>query len=289
MASPSIFPTCPKRAPPIYSSAWWRFARQYWLPALVLFFVCGPLLHTFPLHRYYPLDRYHNRGRSEYHASPVAMRRLQEGIAKCNSYNQTQPSNPEHRSLLRKNPRVSLTANETFIIRNAILFDGIKWTEDVVDVFISDGIIQAVNKSIHPDTLVNYEIDYEIDAMGGFLTPGLVDMHSHSTLYPLPATKDYIELFDLMSEGTEFVQVMDSIFPSDREHKISGPLYQPLEQLLTLAGYLHSNGTYNRLRRCYHVFDSSGLHQHYRGSRASHQKSSSQVSLSGRYASRISS
>lgn len=100
-----------------------------------------------------------------------------------------------------------------------------------MDVWITEGIIRAIDKFIRPDI----PVDYEIDAMGGFLTPGLVDMHSHSTLYPLPATKDYMELYDLMSEGTEFVQVMDAIFPSDREHPISHNVFNLIAQLLITA------------------------------------------------------
>ena len=67
----------------------------------------------------------------------------------------------------------------TTLIRHATIYTGTGEEIDDGDVLLRDGKIAAIGKNLQADagTLV-------IDAGGKFVTPGIIDIHSHLGVYP---------------------------------------------------------------------------------------------------------
>jgi hypothetical protein len=112
----------------------------------------------------------------------------------------------------RTNPRWQpITGqNETILLRNVTLFDGEKILGEPVDIVFQKGIIEAVlptrkSSSFGSDTKV-------FDLEGKYVTPGLVDLHSHHLALSWPlisATDDTNEVS--IGPLTPQVRVIDSL------------------------------------------------------------------------------
>ena len=61
------------------------------------------------------------------------------------------------------------------IIRNGLIYDGLGSNPYIADIAISDGMILAIGK-IEEEALNN------IDASGLSVSPGFIDLHTHSDL-----------------------------------------------------------------------------------------------------------
>ena len=143
-----------------------------------------------------------------------------EGINRCyevrsRNYNRV-PS--ESRRNHRWNP-VSGQKGD-IVIQNATLFDGESTRDGTFDIHFSSGVIRSVSPTRleHPAP----EGAHIINVHGRFITPGLVDMHSHHLLLPfpqLPATNDVNER-PLLGPITPFVRAIDGFKPYDPAIKI---------------------------------------------------------------------
>ncbi|ESZ90644.1 hypothetical protein SBOR_8978 [Sclerotinia borealis F-4128] len=117
----------------------------------------------------------------------------------------------------RRNPRWNLIRgqNQTTVLKNANLFDGETLLSDFVDIIFEKGLIKSVSattKSTNRDPNVQ-----TIDLEGKYVTPGLVDMHSHHFLHAWPelsVTADENEVH--MGPLTPFVRAIDSIKTDDK-------------------------------------------------------------------------
>jgi imidazolonepropionase-like amidohydrolase len=76
-------------------------------------------------------------------------------------------------------------ARRDTLIRNAIVLDGTGKRLDGVDVLMKDGVIAAVGKG-----LTAPEGGVTIDAAGRWVTPGIIDPHSHLGDFPEPYTAE---------------------------------------------------------------------------------------------------
>ena len=72
------------------------------------------------------------------------------------------------------------------LIRNGRVIDPANKFDDVADVLIVDGKIAAVKPNI------NFTADYEYDATGKIVTPGLIDMHVHFREPGQEAKEDFL-------------------------------------------------------------------------------------------------
>lgn len=104
--------------------------------------------------------------------------------------------------------------NNTIVLRNATLFDGesIKYA---VDIVLEKGLIVAVSKGRDPDTYRDGIRVYNLE--GRFVTPGLVDVHSHHLEMPfahVSANQDVNEKPHL-GPLTPFVRAVDGFKPYD--------------------------------------------------------------------------
>ncbi|KAK6580721.1 hypothetical protein PZA11_006957 [Diplocarpon coronariae] len=138
---------------------------------------------------------------------------LEAGLQKCRAdaappiqYPVTTASS---RSNARWNP--STGQNETIILRNATLFDGEKILGSSVDIVFKKGIIVSVTDAGQSPIIEGAKV---FDLHGKFVTPGLVDMHSHHLAMPWPnlsSTDDTNELRTAFGPLTPFVRIVDSI------------------------------------------------------------------------------
>ncbi|KAL3478475.1 hypothetical protein BJX99DRAFT_269153 [Aspergillus californicus] len=117
----------------------------------------------------------------------------------------------------RANPRWNAVSGQKtpVIIQNASLFDGESTLPDFVDIIFDAGVIQSIIPTGSSDSLP--ENAQVIDIHGRHVTPGLVDIHSHHLLLPvpqLPATSDVNER-PLLGPTTPFVRAIDGFTPSD--------------------------------------------------------------------------
>jgi len=96
------------------------------------------------------------------------------------------------------------------IITNVTVLDGIGGKIENGMVFFADGVIQAVGESldIPHDALV-------IDGAGKWLTPGIIDNHSHLGVYPAPSTQSHSDGNEMTNPVTAKVWAEHSVWPQD--------------------------------------------------------------------------
>ncbi|EHK24608.1 carbohydrate esterase family 9 protein [Trichoderma virens Gv29-8] len=150
-------------------------------------------------------------------ASPKLLQRFEEALAQCQGLEKV-PGRPAPGSR-QSNPRWSPTNGQTgtVVLRNATLFDGEAFVPDAVDIVFSKGLIEAIhktsdNKAIVGDSVVEYNVH------GRYVTPGLVDMHSHHYISTWPSTEvsdDANEVNPETKAFTPMVRVIDALKPYD--------------------------------------------------------------------------
>jgi hypothetical protein len=119
----------------------------------------------------------------------------------------------------RSNPRWNPASGQkqTTVLRNVTLFDGDAVLKGTVDIVFERGVIQSVS----PSGASDFEADANTvihDYNGHFVTPGLVDMHSHHLALPWPSLKNYQdvnEVNDATGPLTPMVRSLDGLKPYD--------------------------------------------------------------------------
>ncbi|KAI9060293.1 composite domain of metallo-dependent hydrolase [Trametes sanguinea] len=76
------------------------------------------------------------------------------------------------------------------LIRNATIWTGFTDGSEIVhgDILLSNGLIQAMSNISQRLLIANDNVTV-IDAAGAWLTPGVIDLHSHMSISPAPAMK----------------------------------------------------------------------------------------------------
>ena len=99
----------------------------------------------------------------------------------------------------------------TTLIRHATLYTGSGEELDDADILLKDGKIAALGKDLPSDasTLV-------IDGTGKFVTPGIIDVHSHLGVYPSPAVDALSDGNELTNPNTANVRAENSVWPQDQ-------------------------------------------------------------------------
>lgn len=120
-----------------------------------------------------------------------------------------------HPTAARSNPRWNPVSgqNSAVLLFNATLFNGDTILKDAVNINFSKGVIQSVDAATGsapksaPGLLV-------IDMEGRFVTPGLIDMHSHHLVYSYPMVSTNLDGNEMHPEFgplTPFVRTLDSM------------------------------------------------------------------------------
>lgn len=141
--------------------------------------------------------------------------RLNSGLHKCREL-KTPPIKYDVPTRSRVNPRWNPVSGQkkAIVLRNATLFSG--GYIDNVDIKFKDGIVISVSKTglgevdNHDATVINLN--------GKFVTPGLIDMHSHHLVgaWPgIPPSNDVNEVNAASGPLTPFVRSKDSMKADD--------------------------------------------------------------------------
>lgn len=101
-------------------------------------------------------------------------------------------------------------ASEPTLIKNVTLYDGIGGIFENTQILLQDGKIQGLGEDIDlPDSYL------EIDGTGKFVTPGIIDTHSHLGVYPSPDTRSHADGNEATSPVTAEVWAEHSVWPQD--------------------------------------------------------------------------
>lgn len=96
------------------------------------------------------------------------------------------------------------------LIRGATVFDGVGGRIENGDVLMVDGRISAVGTGLEAP-----EGATVIDGAGRFVTPGVIDIHSHLGVYPSPGVSAHSDGNEATQPVTSEVWVEHSVWPQD--------------------------------------------------------------------------
>ncbi len=100
--------------------------------------------------------------------------------------------------------------SKPIVITNVTILDGIGGKIENGQILLRDGLIVDVGKSVSsPSGAI------EIDGEGKWLTPGIIDNHSHLGVYPSPSTRSHSDGNEMTSPVTAEVWAEHSIWPQD--------------------------------------------------------------------------
>ena len=106
-------------------------------------------------------------------------------------------------------------APKNIVIRNATVFDGNGNKFQNFDVHFSDGKIQAIGLRLVADGA------QEIDGTGKFVTPGIIDNHSHMGVYPAPSVRTSSDGNEATNPVTSEVWAEHSVWTQDPQYKLA--------------------------------------------------------------------
>ena len=106
-------------------------------------------------------------------------------------------------------------APENIVIRNATVFDGNGNKFQNFDVHFSDGKIQAIGLRLVADGA------QEIDGTGKFVTPGIIDNHSHMGVYTAPSVRTSSDGNEATNPVTSEVWAEHSVWTQDPQYKLA--------------------------------------------------------------------
>jgi hypothetical protein len=101
---------------------------------------------------------------------------MEAGRVKCESI-QLRKRDKNEPNEKRSNPRAE-PLQKPVLLKNAVVWDGQGGVLDGVDVYVENGVIRQVEKSIQLKDLSKVQV---IDVAGHIVSPGLVDMHRYNT------------------------------------------------------------------------------------------------------------
>lgn len=98
----------------------------------------------------------------------------------------------------------------TTLIRHVTVYTGTGTEMDDADIMLKDGKVAALGKDLQADTGV-----LVIDGTGKFVTPGIIDIHSHLGVYPSPGVEALSDGNELTNPDTANVRAENSVWPED--------------------------------------------------------------------------
>ena len=100
-------------------------------------------------------------------------------------------------------------AQMTVLIKGATVLTGTGEKLENADVLIEEGKIKAVGQAIDAG---NAQV---IDGKGKYVTPGIIDNHSHLGAYPSPQVESHQDGNEMTAPVTAEVWVEHSVWPQD--------------------------------------------------------------------------
>jgi imidazolonepropionase-like amidohydrolase len=105
--------------------------------------------------------------------------------------------------------RYEALASETTLLTGATVLTGAGERFENADVLFSDGKIVAVGTDLPADDAL------VVDASGKWITPGVIDVHSHLGVYPSPSTRSHSDGNEATAPVTAEVWAEHSVWPQD--------------------------------------------------------------------------
>ena len=107
-------------------------------------------------------------------------------------------------------------ASEKIVIQNASIYDGDGGEFFETDVLVEDGKIIAIGKDLP------FSNEFRIiDATGKWVTPGIIDIHSHMGVYPAPGVRTSSDGNEATSPVTADVWAEHSIWVQDPQYALA--------------------------------------------------------------------
>lgn len=100
-------------------------------------------------------------------------------------------------------------ASESVVIRNATILTGTGTQMDEADILLQGGRIVEIGTNLAAADAI------EIDASGRWVTPGIIDIHSHLGVYASPGTESHADGNEITSPSTPEVWAEHSLWPQD--------------------------------------------------------------------------
>jgi len=107
--------------------------------------------------------------------------------------------------------------NQYILFKNANIYDGEGNELQNSDLLIKDGIIQAIGDEI----AIEDEQLLIVDATGKWITPGIIDIHSHMGVYPAPGVRTSSDGNESTSPVTADVWAEHSIWVQDPQYALA--------------------------------------------------------------------
>lgn len=179
--------------------------------------------------------------------------RFSDGIRKCrNRYIFPQKLDSEHR---KENPRYQIYKNDTkfdadfsFVIKNATVLDGDGRLRDgPSDLYVKNGMVNDVvdsDSKLSRFLMESLNPAKTINANGKYVTPGLVEMHSHVGICTQPELQGVNDMFELMHPTTQFTKTLDAFNIGDPAIKlisyggVTSSLVLPSANLISGEGFV---------------------------------------------------
>lgn len=123
---------------------------------------------------------------------------------------QAEPQDPK--VTLNKNPYPStyqVMPKQNTLIKNATVLTGTGERLNNADVLLVDGKIKQVGQNLSADGAK------VVDANGKWVTPGIIDVHSHLGVYPTPGVESHQDGNEMTSPVTAEVWSEHSLWPQD--------------------------------------------------------------------------
>ena len=103
-------------------------------------------------------------------------------------------------------------ASPPVLIANAMILDGTGGTYEEGDVLMHNGVIAGIGWDLDNEVP---EGTIRIDGRGKWVTPGIIDIHSHLGVYPSPGTRSHSDGNEMTSPVTAAVWAEHSVWPQD--------------------------------------------------------------------------
>ncbi len=113
---------------------------------------------------------------------------------------------------INKNPYPSTyqaLPGKTTLFTQATVLTGTGEKLENTDVLIADGKIVKVGNNLSADNAI------VVDAQGKWITPGIIDVHSHLGVYPSPSVESHADGNEMTQPNTSEVWAEHSVWPQD--------------------------------------------------------------------------
>lgn len=136
-------------------------------------------------------------------------------LSACATTSTKPSSNPKNSAAEASNNDVfastyKIPSSPAYVIRGATILTGTGQQLDAADIVFADGKIVALGNSVNaPEGAI------DVDGSGLWVTPGIIDVHSHMGVYPSPAIESHADGNEAVAPGTAKVWAEHSVWPQD--------------------------------------------------------------------------